>query len=188
MEREKAIKILEYIKSDYNHCAQEIALNMAIESLSAEPCEDAVSRRAAIETARSNIHYGLDKEYEYSRELLEKTMAEINSLPSVTPESIECEDAVSREQILNKYADWFGYGYADNWFYKQIKSLLSVTPTRKKGRWMAIENEEFEIVGYYCSNCDLPLETEEKTKYCPNCGAKMELLEKQGCKVAESER
>lgn len=51
----------------------------------AEPCEDAVSRRAAIEIVRSNIHYGLDKEYEYSRELLEKTIAEINSLPSVTP-------------------------------------------------------------------------------------------------------
>ena len=50
-----------------------------------EPCDDVVSRRAAIEIARSNIYYGLDKEYEYSRELLEKTMAEINSLPSVTP-------------------------------------------------------------------------------------------------------
>lgn len=49
----------------------------------------------------------------------------------------------------------------------------SVTPQRPQGRWNATENEEMNIVGYYCSCCDLPMETEEKTKYCPNCGADM---------------
>ena len=44
----------------------------------------------------------------------------------------------------------------------------------KKGKWIATENEEMNIAGYYCSCCDLPMETEEKTDYCPNCGAKME--------------
>jgi rubrerythrin len=48
---------------------------------------------------------------------------------------------------------------------------------RQIGRWMATENEEGEIVGYFCSVCDLPMETDEKTKYCPNCGARMEVEE-----------
>ena len=43
----------------------------------------------------------------------------------------------------------------------------------KTGRWIAVENEEMETVGYYCSKCDLPMETEQRTNFCPNCGAKM---------------
>lgn len=41
------------------------------------------------------------------------------------------------------------------------------------GHWIATENEEMEIDGYYCSNCDLPMETKEKTCFCPHCGADM---------------
>lgn len=54
-----------------------------------------------------------------------------------------------------------------------VKQLPSVTPKQKMGRWLAVENEDMETVGYYCSECDLPLETEERTPFCPNCGAKM---------------
>ena len=39
--------------------------------------------------------------------------------------------------------------------------------------WIGIENEEMKTVGFYCSNCDLPMETEDRTDYCPNCGRKM---------------
>ena len=41
------------------------------------------------------------------------------------------------------------------------------------GYWLATENEDMEVIGYYCSRCDLPMETDEKTDYCPNCGARM---------------
>ncbi len=44
---------------------------------------------------------------------------------------------------------------------------------RQKGHWIAVENEEMETIGYYCSKCDLPMETEEQTDYCPNCGCRM---------------
>lgn len=47
----------------------------------------------------------------------------------------------------------------------------------KMGRWLAVENEDMETVGYYCSECDLPMETEEQTSFCPNCGATMEVEE-----------
>lgn len=46
-------------------------------------------------------------------------------------------------------------------------------PQPKIGKWLAVENEDMETVGYYCSECDLPLETEERTPFCPCCGAKM---------------
>ena len=55
-----------------------------------------------------------------------------------------------------------------------VATMPSVTPQEPKtGHWIAIENEEMDTIGYFCSVCDLPMETEEKTKYCPNCGAKM---------------
>lgn len=41
-----------------------------------------------------------------------------------------------------------------------------------RGEWREVEND-FDVVGYYCSNCDLPMPTEERTNYCPNCGARM---------------
>lgn len=59
----------------------------------------------------------------------------------------------------------------------QAKYLIdadgNVRPIIPKGKWIATENEEMEIDGYFCSVCDLPMETEEKTDYCPNCGADM---------------
>jgi hypothetical protein len=39
-----------------------------------------------------------------------------------------CEDAISRTQALSDYADWYGYGYRDNAFYKLLKGMPSVTP------------------------------------------------------------
>lgn len=44
---------------------------------------------------------------------------------------------------------------------------------KKIGHWIAGEDEEGNIVGHYCSECDLPLETEDKTMYCPHCGCRM---------------
>ena len=52
-------------------------------------------------------------------------------------------------------------------------TALKAIKTIKIGRWVATENEDMEVVGYYCSRCDLPMETDEKTNYCPNCGARM---------------
>lgn len=76
-------------------------------------------------------------------------------------EDVPTADAVSRED-----------------FTKAIKAGLKLqaelNADRPTGEWKATENDEMEVSGYYCSNCDLPLETEEKTNYCPNCGARME--------------
>ncbi len=57
--------------------------------------------------------------------------------------------------------------------YDKIRQAKPLLEERKVGRWAATENEDMEVVGYYCSRCDLPMETDEKTDYCPNCGAIM---------------
>ena len=41
------------------------------------------------------------------------------------------------------------------------------------GQWLEIETWEMEKAGSYCSECDMPLETEDKTAYCPHCGFRM---------------
>ena len=60
-------------------------------------------------------------------------------------------------------------------YQTQLSLLPPVTPQQRTGRWIAVENEEMKTVGYYCSECDLPMETENQTRFCPNCGTKMEV-------------
>jgi len=84
------------------------------------------------------------------------------------------DDLISRKAVLelSKWDSREGLGSIIHAF--DVERLPSVKPQQKVGRWIAAENEEMEIDGYYCSYCDLPMETEEKTAYCPNCGAKMQ--------------
>lgn len=64
-----------------------------------------------------------------------------------------CEDTISRQAALGCCRnEW------EEEVEMRLKSLPSVTPKQKIGRWIAIENEEMEVVGYYCSECDLPME------------------------------
>lgn len=96
-----------------------------------------------------------------------------------------CGDCISREAVIKHiceskecYKDECkGRLYKRCFDLQWIYDLPSVTPQQRVGKWMATENEDMNIVGYYCSCCDLPMETEEKTTYCPNCGAKMEVEE-----------
>lgn len=65
------------------------AINMAIENLEQEPCDDAISRQAAIDACLN----GWNKDYK-------EIVKEIRALPPVTPaEKVEfCDDCVSRQQ------------------------------------------------------------------------------------------
>lgn len=91
-----------------------------------------------------------------------------------------CEDCISREDAIKEfqvYREYDSNRTNDDWVDRielVLTDLPSVQPIRPKGKWMATEDEEMNIVGYYCSSCDLPMETEEKTPFCPICGARME--------------
>ena len=73
----------------------------------------------------------------------------------------------------------------DTWSIKDVADTLAkhgliVEQEPKPGHWIAEENEEMETIGYYCSECDLPMETEKRTDFCPNCGAKMVVPQESG--------
>lgn len=92
--------------------------------------------------------------------------------------------AVSLKAVLKLVNNRIGNYY----IAEAIKRLPSVQPQiasdcvgrkyivheveRPQGRWFGIEDEEMEIVGYYCSECDWG--SDEETNFCPNCGARME--------------
>lgn len=73
------------------------------------------------------------------------------------------------------FKDTFGTYATEIWSMPENDFLkwLNEDAKPKTGHWIAEENEEMETIGYYCSECDLPMETKEKTRFCPNCGAKM---------------
>jgi len=94
-----------------------------------------------------------------------------------------CEDAVSRQAVINAIANTCFWLSADNWkeLTKCINSISPVTPQQNMGKWILSD-------GYWrCSNCRekvllkfdkvvvrcreyIPI----KSNYCPNCGKKME--------------
>ena len=115
--------------------------------------------------------------------LLEVNKAICNNLKTLEQEP--CEDCISRQAAIDAickacsvdddYYECDGYPKTSTWCDELValRALPSVTPQPKTGHWIAVENEEMEMVGYYCSECDLPMETEQRTNFCPNCGAKM---------------
>lgn len=102
------------------------------------------------------------------------------------------EDCISREQALSDYAG-FGYGYANNTFYKHLKSMPSVQPKPKTGHWTrgykVISHTDYKehIPQCKCSECGYVEDSyiSQFSKYCPNCGAKM--IEPQNLKYADAD-
>lgn len=108
-------------------------------------------------------------------------------------EQESCKDAVSRQAVLNTldFTDKFLDETRTVESYKTLleecyKNLPSVTPTRKKGKWIG-HGEHCENLGVipsglgayeWCSNCDCGIDVREWHRnhynYCPNCGAEME--------------
>lgn len=95
-----------------------------------------------------------------------------------------CEDAVSRQEVLEAFEEWIND--REDWnehpvrFTRSLVSLPSVTPARKKGEWIKRNNDYFDW--YECSECGYGSEGEMRysreydvrTNYCPKCGAEME--------------
>jgi hypothetical protein len=94
-----------------------------------------------------------------------------------------CEDAVSRQAVLDYAKDTIlNLCMHDDTevFCDEIKDLPSVTPTRKKGKWIKEETiHGWDGFSYQCSKCGrsihLDTEVEDLTDYpfC-HCGAEME--------------
>ena len=174
------------------------SLQWAIQSLSQEPCRDAVSREAAIEKMADYVASG----YADSAEDFEEYSRIICQLPSVTQKPIECDDAISREELLKAIDTWDKFGYTETGCFirepkgdyvpyihyddviKCIKGMPPVTPKQKTGKWEWVQYDYNPKLGNWnCSECrSVVIECvgkEEKGgiplyKYCPQCGAKMQ--------------
>ena len=77
-----------------------------------------------------------------------------------------CEDAVSRQAVLNEFYDM------EN-LYERIKKLPSVRPQEQTGHWI----DDTKYGGTECSECGRwflhATIAKNEIMYCPNCGAKM---------------
>jgi len=131
----------------------------AISALKQEPCEDAVSREMVISKVKELFSMGECYCDEHA------IVGMINEFPSVTQKSIECDDAVSRDAVLDiicRETEWYD-------IRTQIEQLPSVT--QKLGHWIITP---FSVTGrhYQCSECKY-IHTFTKFEYCPRCGAEM---------------
>lgn len=104
----------------------------------------------------------------------ESPKAKINALPPVTPKPMECEDAVSREAVLEITAET---GALET--QARVKALPPVTPKPKTGKWIPTQHfDEWYCLTGECSYCGF--EHILGLPYCPCCGAKMETESEEG--------
>lgn len=173
--------------------------------------DDCISRQEAIDAVIDLCKYYTPTK-SVNHPHMDFVIEALQDLPSVTPKPVECDDCISRQQVLDFFKDdvyvcnevmnmapvtpkpiitnksavfWLenitekylkGDTFEDRQMKKSInKAIKALSKEPKIGHWIAEENEEMETIGYYCSECDLPMETENQTRFCPNCGAKMEV-------------
>ena len=87
------------------------ALDMAIKALEQQPCEDTISRQAAIDELDKGA-WGVEWD-----KTLAKTM--IESLPSAQPEIIRCKDCIYQTESWSgiKYCEAHGYHIGKDYDY-----------------------------------------------------------------------
>ena len=86
-----------------------------------------------------------------------------------------CDDAISRQAVIDEIEFWFQRGDYEEALQKvirNIKDAKSVRPKREKGEWIKTQ------LGTVCNKCyRFPLlnkdENEILSNYCPYCGADM---------------
>lgn len=75
-----------------------------------------------------------------------------------------CADAVSRKRLMDNYNGVeTPVGYRKVVDLEVIKNMPSVTPTRKKGKWIEVwDKDHLVILAYKCSECETMRNTKNK--------------------------
>ena len=181
---------------------KDMALDIIDKYAEQEPCEDAVSREAVLgelkdmyNAAKRWCQDATEDDIKVRADAVMATLIEqklrVEALSSVIPKKQECEDAVSRQAVLNILVP---YKLAESKIAEEVKSLPSVTPKSETvtefadrcrecgakygkllkqepntGHW--IDHQEDRWIYAKCSECGTVHDT--RTNYCPNCGARM---------------
>lgn len=133
-----------------------------------EPCDDAISRiLKRMWNCRGKHTTSIDKVK--MEQIIRDEITSVNPQP--------CEDAVSKQEILNIIDDMAKEYYTNKDFDKaqgiawvKLQRLPSVNP-QKIGHWIITP---FSVTGrhYQCSECKY-IHTFTNFEYCPKCGARM---------------
>ena len=130
--------------------------------------------RSAIKKLKDNSYELWKESYEVEHQKNIRLEEKIKAL-----EQEPCEDAISRKEVLELFAENADAvrPYSQTW--EEVKTLPSVTPTRKVGKWIydkAIQN-------WRCSECNETPRTlgfvgtadfmAEHFRFCNHCGAEM---------------
>ena len=137
------------------------AIKEAIKTLEQEPCNDAISRKAVLDTLdKMDSVLDENRTVETYKELLTSCY---NDLPSVTPTKCIATVKFSKED-MQKLID---------------EKMKDIVVERKKGKW--IYNGSYDEDGMLlCSNCKHEIDVSEGYfKFCPNCGCFMSKGEKE---------
>lgn len=97
----------------------------------------------------------------------------------VNTEKEPCDDAVSRQAVIQIFDRWLAnvdYNYSEQNIMKcaisEIEDLPPVESKRQSGHWFIRETYPLECESWECSECQEIVF--EKSDYCPNCGSRME--------------
>jgi hypothetical protein len=142
--------------------------------LTADPSESEADLDIDEEIKKFESNAEFERTHENLRgcQYFKKLAALLRELKTLKAE--QCEDAISREEML-KY-QYYLHGKMSNEenhkLWQFIKSLPSVTPKQKTGKWNVLGYDDPIVRLYKCSECHMKITL--KFNYCPNCGAKME--------------
>lgn len=181
MTREEAIHELEDAKDGYAEYLSIDAINMAIKALEAEPCEDAISRQAALDAIETWDKFGCDGSGRLVR-LDNKSESlfvpyihygdvvdVIKGLTTVLPEPTDEQVAeYCKRRCLHIVTDDF---------------FRVAQPEPKEGYWIK-HTDPFDGEQYECSECGVLWEFNDGTPedneayFCPHCGKKMTISTK----------
>lgn len=173
MTREEAAKVIENRFSIMDYCESEKlgeALDMAIEALKAEPCEDC---RKAEEIMQTLCDYGCEMK-------IQDAISQV-----LETECTKCEDAVSREAALKALGE-LPHEYKTKEQRARtggiaacqtiVGELPPITPKPRTGHWIMTSDyltTAYGSIDYVkCSCCGE--DSLEEGNYCPNCGTKLE--------------
>lgn len=139
----------------------DIAKSVILKVLEQQPCDDAISRQAAIDALRDVENHAFNSYYKG----LVKAHKVIVGLPSVTPQYTEAEIQEIQKMEQAEIQKAYELGKAEQ---------------PKTGHW--IYSGSYDVEGMlYCSNCKHKIDVSEGYfNFCPNCGAKMEVEECEG--------
>ena len=96
----------------------------------------------------------------------------LEEISKILEEKEPCEDAISREAVKELFQEGSVMGM---YHFLGIDELPSVTPARKKGKWIVLKDEYGDICEAICSCCED--NGNHRWKYCHTCGAEMESKE-----------